>query len=184
MKTPGKLDARAKILGRAELRARLAEHRQRGERIVLANGCFDVLHVGHARYLAGAKREGDVLVLTLSLGDVGHAFPTGDLLRRLAITALAGDPEHPIAKRAMFLSRHFGEEQQIPGIVVRVVKIDDRLGFLGPESRTLRLTLPGSVGLPVRWRVSYQRVQHLGASESDAKIGGEIVVAEGSIPAP
>jgi rfaE bifunctional protein nucleotidyltransferase chain/domain len=66
MKTPKQLDARAKILGREELHTRLAEHRQRGERIVLANGCFDVLHVGHARYLAGAKREGDVLVVAVN----------------------------------------------------------------------------------------------------------------------
>lgn len=63
MNTPKMADARAKILGREELRARLEGHRQRGERIVLANGCFDVLHVGHARYLEGAKREGDVLVV-------------------------------------------------------------------------------------------------------------------------
>lgn len=59
-------DSRAKILGREELRMRLEEHRQRGERIVLANGCFDVLHVGHARYLTGAKREGDVLVVAVN----------------------------------------------------------------------------------------------------------------------
>ena len=66
MKTPKTVDARAKILGREELRARLAEHRQRGESVVLANGCFDVLHVGHARYLAGAKCEGDVLVVAVN----------------------------------------------------------------------------------------------------------------------
>ena len=59
-------DSRAKILLRPELRARLDFHRQRGERIVLANGCFDVLHVGHARYLQGAKREGDVLVVAVN----------------------------------------------------------------------------------------------------------------------
>ncbi len=59
-------DARAKILGREELRSRLEGHRQRGEQIVLANGCFDVLHVGHARYLEGAKREGDVLVVAVN----------------------------------------------------------------------------------------------------------------------
>ncbi|MBI1737922.1 MAG: adenylyltransferase/cytidyltransferase family protein [Acidobacteria bacterium] len=59
-------DSRAKLLGREELRMRLEKHRQRGERIVLANGCFDVLHVGHARYLTGAKREGDVLVVAVN----------------------------------------------------------------------------------------------------------------------
>lgn len=66
MTTPKTTGTRAKVLGREELRARLEEHRQRRERIVFANGCFDVLHVGHARYLEGAKREGDVLVVAIN----------------------------------------------------------------------------------------------------------------------
>jgi len=45
---------------------RLAEPRRRGQRIVLANGCFDLLHVGHTRYLEGAKQEGDVLVVAVN----------------------------------------------------------------------------------------------------------------------
>jgi len=52
-----------KILSLEVLRERLGEHRRRGRRIVLANGCFDLLHVGHVRYLEGARREGDVLVV-------------------------------------------------------------------------------------------------------------------------
>ena len=52
-----------KILSRDELAACLAEHRRRGQRVVFANGCFDMLHVGHVRYLEGARREGDVLVV-------------------------------------------------------------------------------------------------------------------------
>lgn len=57
------MNTRAKILNVEELCARLEEHRRRGERIVLANGCFDVLHAGHVRYLQGARAEGDVLVV-------------------------------------------------------------------------------------------------------------------------
>lgn len=53
----------AKILPLEILCHRLAEHRRQGDRIVLANGCFDLLHVGHVRYLQGAKQEGDVLVV-------------------------------------------------------------------------------------------------------------------------
>jgi len=46
---------------------RLAERlRAEGKRIVLANGCFDVLHVGHIRYLHDARRLGDVLFLGLN----------------------------------------------------------------------------------------------------------------------
>jgi rfaE bifunctional protein nucleotidyltransferase chain/domain len=60
------MDTRAKILSREELRHRLADHRARGRRIVMANGCFDILHVGHVRYLEGARREGDVLVVAVN----------------------------------------------------------------------------------------------------------------------
>jgi rfaE bifunctional protein nucleotidyltransferase chain/domain len=52
-----------KILSLEALEERLEEHRRRGERIVLANGCFDLLHVGHVRYLAAARAQGDVLVV-------------------------------------------------------------------------------------------------------------------------
>ena len=60
------MDTRNKILPLEPLALQLAEHKKRGERIVLANGCFDVLHVGHARYLEGARREGDVLVVAVN----------------------------------------------------------------------------------------------------------------------
>ena len=56
-------EAASKIVARDVLRARLTEHKRRGRRIVFANGCFDTLHVGHIRYLEGARREGDVLVV-------------------------------------------------------------------------------------------------------------------------
>jgi D-glycero-beta-D-manno-heptose 1-phosphate adenylyltransferase len=55
--------AQSKIMRREQLRERLAEHKRHGERIVFANGCFDTLHVGHIRYLEGARREGDILVV-------------------------------------------------------------------------------------------------------------------------
>jgi D-glycero-beta-D-manno-heptose 1-phosphate adenylyltransferase len=55
-----------KILDRAELRRRVEEWRNAGERIVLANGNFDLLHVGHVRYLRGAKNLGDKLVVAIN----------------------------------------------------------------------------------------------------------------------
>ena len=58
--------AHEKIVSRENLRTLLAATRQRGQRIVLANGVFDTLHVGHARYLAGAKVEGDLLVVAVN----------------------------------------------------------------------------------------------------------------------
>jgi D-glycero-beta-D-manno-heptose 1-phosphate adenylyltransferase len=55
--------AQTKLVEREKLPAILAELRKRGMKIVLANGCFDILHVGHVRYLAGARSEGDALVV-------------------------------------------------------------------------------------------------------------------------
>jgi rfaE bifunctional protein nucleotidyltransferase chain/domain len=56
-------EAASKITTRDVLRQKLAEHKRRGQCLVFANGCFDTLHVGHIRYLEGARREGDVLVV-------------------------------------------------------------------------------------------------------------------------
>jgi len=55
-----------KILTRAELRLRVLEWRRSGERITLANGCFDLLHVGHVRYLHAAKQLGERLVVAIN----------------------------------------------------------------------------------------------------------------------
>jgi rfaE bifunctional protein nucleotidyltransferase chain/domain len=55
--------AASKIVSRERLRELLAEHKRTGAKIVFANGCFDTLHVGHVRYLEGARREGDLLVV-------------------------------------------------------------------------------------------------------------------------
>lgn len=55
-----------KILSRAGLRERVGEWRRAGERIVLANGNFDLLHVGHVRYLRGAKELDGKLVVAIN----------------------------------------------------------------------------------------------------------------------
>jgi rfaE bifunctional protein nucleotidyltransferase chain/domain len=55
--------ADSKIVGKEALRELLAEQKQQGKRIVFTNGCFDALHVGHIRYLEGARNEGEVLVV-------------------------------------------------------------------------------------------------------------------------
>lgn len=51
------------VVSREDLIKTVAEARAAGLRIVLANGCFDVLHVGHIRYLAGARSEGNLLIV-------------------------------------------------------------------------------------------------------------------------
>src|SRR5580765_1726775 len=53
----------APILELPDLKYEVERARANGSSIVLANGCFDLLHVGHVRYLAGAKALGDILVV-------------------------------------------------------------------------------------------------------------------------
>lgn len=56
----------ADIVDRHELARRIALDRARGLAVAFANGCFDVLHVGHVRYIEGAAREADRLVVAVN----------------------------------------------------------------------------------------------------------------------
>lgn len=56
----------SKILKLSDLVQTLKVLRESGKQIVFTNGCFDILHVGHVRYLAAARSKGDVLVLGLN----------------------------------------------------------------------------------------------------------------------
>lgn len=55
-----------KIFDQEALKSKLDVLRKEGKRIVFTNGCFDLLHVGHIRYLRGAKKQGDILVVALN----------------------------------------------------------------------------------------------------------------------
>ncbi len=59
-------ESEEKVRSLEEVRADLASVRARGDRVVLANGIFDLIHVGHVRYLCGAAREGDFLVVAVN----------------------------------------------------------------------------------------------------------------------
>jgi rfaE bifunctional protein nucleotidyltransferase chain/domain len=75
-------------MNRDELISRVQAAREAGARIVLANGCFDVLHVGHVRYLAGARELGDVLVVGINSD------------KQVALQKGAGRPVLPATERA------------------------------------------------------------------------------------
>ncbi len=60
------MDTREKIVSRQGLTAILDEHRRASRKIVFANGVFDLLHVGHVRYLEAARAEGDLLVVGIN----------------------------------------------------------------------------------------------------------------------
>ena len=58
--------AQEKIVERNDLRRIVDGLRASSRKIVFANGCFDILHVGHVRYLEGAKAEGDALIVGIN----------------------------------------------------------------------------------------------------------------------
>jgi len=55
-----------KILNQGDLLKQIEQHRQMDHQIVFTNGCFDILHVGHVRYLKSARSYGDILVVGLN----------------------------------------------------------------------------------------------------------------------
>ncbi len=55
-----------KIVSRVELQQRVADWRRAGKRVTLANGCFDLLHVGHVRYLHAARELGGKLIVAVN----------------------------------------------------------------------------------------------------------------------
>ena len=83
---------RSTILTREELLQRVASAKASGARIVFANGCFDVLHVGHVRYLTGAKELGDVLVVGINSDE------------QVAVQKGEGRPVLPATERAEIIA--------------------------------------------------------------------------------
>ena len=63
------LNAAARILSRDAVISETRSARQVGKTIVFANGCFDVLHAGHIRYLQGARELGNILVVAINADD-------------------------------------------------------------------------------------------------------------------
>lgn len=59
-----------RVVSHDELFTAIAADRDAGQRIALANGCFDLLHVGHVRYLSGAAEQADRLVVAINSDDV------------------------------------------------------------------------------------------------------------------
>jgi len=82
-----------KIRARVDLIDVLARRRAKGHRIVLTNGCFDLMHIGHTRYLQAARELGDLLVVGVNTDASVRALNKG-----------AGRPIVPEAQRAEVLA--------------------------------------------------------------------------------
>ncbi len=98
--TPGEINASLHqrgqggrgLVGRSELKAMVAESHERNERVVMTNGCFDVLHAGHVAYLEEAKSLGDRLIVAVNDDDSvrrlkGESRPINMLEDRLLVLA-------------------------------------------------------------------------------------------------
>jgi D-glycero-beta-D-manno-heptose 1-phosphate adenylyltransferase len=85
-----------KLYSRDELRHRVEEWRRIGETVTLANGCFDLLHVGHVRYLHAAKNLGGRLIVAINSDDSvrklkGEGRPLMPAMERAEILAALAD---------------------------------------------------------------------------------------------
>lgn len=110
------MKAHKKLLSREELRSRVDEWRRAGERITLANGGFDLLHVGHVRYLRGAKALGGRLVVAVNSDE--------------SVRALKGEgrPIMPAEERAEIVAALAGVDAVVifPELDVRAIIRDIR----------------------------------------------------------
>lgn len=80
------------ILSETELKQAVAQARRHGQRIVMTNGCFDILHAGHVHYLAQARQLGDRLIVAInsdaSIQQLkGESRPINPLAHRLQVLA-------------------------------------------------------------------------------------------------
>jgi hypothetical protein len=145
---------------------------------------------GHRRALSiSTDRTANTVEITLAPGEVGHAFPTGDLFRRLTVTAEVVGADHELlASQTRYLARHFRPEVLPSGRKVRTTLADDRPGApaLGGDPVVVRLDLgPIARGRPALVRVVYQRVAHVmdGLPEA-AAVESEAVLFERELADP
>lgn len=104
-------DFTIKIQGREQLRRTVEQWRGQGEQVILTNGCFDLLHVGHIRYLHGAKQLGGRLVVAIN---------SDESVRRLK------GPTRPLMP-----------EQERAEIIAALADVDAVVIFSEPDVRTL-----------------------------------------------
>jgi mono/diheme cytochrome c family protein len=131
-----------------------------------------------------AVRVSNSARLTITPRGLGHAFPTGDLFRRVELSAEAIGPEwQVVAKQQRYLARHWQKQPSPFGVVLRSATLDDR-----PLATAVVVDLPlgdAARALPITWRASYQRVEHPRSErEQDSSVEGEIELAAGTLEKP
>ncbi len=89
---PGDIQTESSVVSEAELFAAVSDAKSRGERIIMTNGCFDILHAGHVRYLQQARNMGDKLIVAVNDDDSVKRFkgdkrPVNTLENRMQLLA-------------------------------------------------------------------------------------------------
>ncbi len=191
--------------GRAAMQSTVSEHRLSPAASTACAGC----HMPLARGAEGARphrshgfaashdlvrlrsamdvsatRSKSVVHLTLTPRVIGHAFPTGDLFRRVAVYVTAGGSEvigRPLAAR--FLTRHFEPKPNASGALVRTQTADDRVGASGSAPSEIEFNLDQDAATKtVSYRVTYERVQHFtSTNERDAVITEAVTLFSGEL---
>ncbi|MGL4269256.1 MAG: bifunctional D-glycero-beta-D-manno-heptose-7-phosphate kinase/D-glycero-beta-D-manno-heptose 1-phosphate adenylyltransferase HldE [Plesiomonas sp.] len=83
------------VMDEAELKLMMQQARRRGEKVVMTNGCFDILHAGHVSYLENARKLGDRLIVAVNSDESvkrlkGETRPVNPLSQRMAVLAALG----------------------------------------------------------------------------------------------
>lgn len=144
-------------------------------------GGRDAALVKSAVEVTARLTDGSTVSVSIAPRKLGHAFPTGDLFRRVEVSAEAIGPEwQVVAADRRYLTRHWVREPSPLGIVLRRAVSDDR-PLATPVEVQFQLG-ERAVGLPIVWRVAYQRVAHPRAEhETDSAVEGEIELASGTL---
>ncbi|MFR2695372.1 MAG: D-glycero-beta-D-manno-heptose 1-phosphate adenylyltransferase, partial [Proteus mirabilis] len=98
----GRADNGFGIMEESQLKQAVALARQRGERIVMTNGCFDILHAGHVSYLANARKLGDRLIVAVNSDAStkrlkGESRPVNPLEQRMTVLGALGAVDWVVA---------------------------------------------------------------------------------------
>lgn len=128
-----------------------------------------------------ARREGNALIVTLEPRGIGHAFPTGDLFRRLALHAELRSGGERVAATTRYLARHFVPRRREDGTLDAAFEWsvpDDRLR--GPT--TIRLELDPAASGELRWWIDHERVDARDEHHPErSTIASAVRVAEGRL---
>ncbi len=136
--------------------------------------------------IASAERtSASSLRVRLRTSGVGHAYPTGDLFRRVAVTAEVLGPDYQqVASAQAFLGRRFATGRDREDRPIRVEVSDNRVGMEPGKERVVELDLGKvAVGKPITFRVTLDRVLHANDhEEATAVVPDRVVLASGEVP--